>query len=73
MPRDPKKQDNLERLTYFDIGSGRTINTFRTIIGEDWRGVWRPGGAIIAMDLDGSENFQLWCVLRITLNFWLSR
>jgi len=50
----------LNRLTYFDIGSGRTISSFTPIIGEDWRGVWRNGGAIMAMDLDGSERFQLW-------------
>ncbi|KAH7911501.1 Alpha/Beta hydrolase protein [Hygrophoropsis aurantiaca] len=50
----------LERLTYFDIGTGRTIATFRSIAGEDWRGFFRGGGAIMAMDLDGNEQFQLW-------------
>ncbi|KAJ6546915.1 Alpha/Beta hydrolase protein [Mycena capillaripes] len=49
-----------ERLTYFDLGSGRTISSFRPIVGEDWRGVWRGGGAILAMDLDGNEFSQLW-------------
>ncbi|KAF9233901.1 alpha beta-hydrolase [Melanogaster broomeanus] len=50
----------LERLTYFDIGTGRTISSFTPIIGEDWRGVYRPGGAIMSMDFDGNEHFQLW-------------
>ncbi|KAJ7639240.1 Alpha/Beta hydrolase protein [Roridomyces roridus] len=59
MPADPKVRD-LQRLTYFDLGSGRVVSTFRSIEGEDWRGIWRGGGAILAMDLDGSENFQLW-------------
>ncbi|KAJ7778634.1 Alpha/Beta hydrolase protein [Mycena maculata] len=56
---DPQVQD-IERITYFDLESGRTISSFRPIAGEDWRGVWRGGGAILAMDLDGSEFFQLW-------------
>ncbi|KIJ16352.1 Merops: S09.A77 [Paxillus involutus ATCC 200175] len=50
----------LERLTHFDIGTGRTISSFTPILGEDWRGVYRPGGAIMSMDLDGNEHFQLW-------------
>lgn len=59
MSTDPQVP-NLERLTYFDLGSGRTISSFRPIVGEDWRGVWRGGGAILAMDLDGNEFSQLW-------------
>ncbi|KAI0063028.1 alpha/beta-hydrolase [Artomyces pyxidatus] len=59
MPADPTSTE-LQRLTYFDIGTGRTIVTFRPIIGEDWRGKWRAGGALMVMDLDGKENFQLW-------------
>ncbi|KAJ7168373.1 Alpha/Beta hydrolase protein [Mycena crocata] len=51
---------NLERITYFDLGSGRTVSSFVPISGEDWRGVWRKGGAILAMDLDGNEYSQLW-------------
>ncbi|KIK99538.1 hypothetical protein PAXRUDRAFT_822615 [Paxillus rubicundulus Ve08.2h10] len=50
----------LERLTYFDIGTGRTISSFTPILGEDWRGVYKSGGAIMSMDLDGNEHFQLW-------------
>ncbi|KAG8216031.1 alpha beta-hydrolase [Butyriboletus roseoflavus] len=56
---DPANTE-LERLTYFNIGSGRIISTFRPISGEDWRGVYRPGGAIMAMDFNGNEHFQLW-------------
>ncbi|KAJ7482383.1 Alpha/Beta hydrolase protein [Mycena galericulata] len=56
---DPKIQD-LERITYFDLGSGRRVPSFCPIVGEDWRGVWRGGGAILAMDLDGNEFAQLW-------------
>lgn len=52
----------LERLTYFDIGAGRSIPEFRSIAGEDWRGTLRGGGAIMAMDSDGNEMFQLWSV-----------
>ncbi|KAJ7677264.1 Alpha/Beta hydrolase protein [Mycena rosella] len=59
MSTDPKVQ-TLERITYFDLGSGRTISSFAPIAGEDWRGVWRGGGAILAMDLDGNEFSQLW-------------
>ncbi|KAJ6620304.1 Alpha/Beta hydrolase protein [Mycena sp. CBHHK59/15] len=51
---------SIERLTYFDLGTGRTISSFRPVTGDDWRGVWRAGGAILAMDLDGNEFFQLW-------------
>lgn len=61
---DPEKTE-LERLTHFDIGSGRIISTFRSIVGEDWRGVYRPGGAIMSMDFNGNEHFQLWCVCNI--------
>ncbi|KAJ6497168.1 Alpha/Beta hydrolase protein [Mycena vitilis] len=50
----------IERITYFDLGSGRTVSSFCPIVGEDWRGVWRGGGAILAMDLDGNEFHQLW-------------
>ncbi|KAF7359185.1 hypothetical protein MSAN_01260500 [Mycena sanguinolenta] len=56
---DPQHQ-SLERISYFDLGSGRTITSFCPITGEDWRGIWRGGGAILAMDLDGNEYFQLW-------------
>ncbi|KAJ7253405.1 Alpha/Beta hydrolase protein [Mycena haematopus] len=56
---DPQ-HPSLERISYFDLGSGRTISSFRPIAGEDWRGIWRGGGAILAMDLDGSEYSQLW-------------
>jgi hypothetical protein len=59
MPNDTQST-NLEKLTYFDIGSGRTISKFCPILGEDWRGVWRGGGALMVMDLDGSEKFQIW-------------
>jgi hypothetical protein len=55
----------LERLTHFNIGTGRIISTFRSIAGEDWRGVYRPGGAIMSMDFNGNEHFQLWCVYRV--------
>jgi hypothetical protein len=59
IPSDTSFTD-LERLTYFDIGSGRTIRSFVPILGEDWRGAWRAGGALMIMDLTGNENFQLW-------------
>jgi len=59
MPTDPDK-GSIERLTYFDIASGRTIAAFIPIDGDDWRGIWRHGGAIMIMDIDGNENFQLW-------------
>ncbi|KAH7882962.1 alpha beta-hydrolase [Phlebopus sp. FC_14] len=56
---DPASTE-LERLTYFDIGTGRTISAFIPILGDDWRGAYRAGGAIMVMDLDGNEHFQLW-------------
>ncbi|KAF9224794.1 alpha beta-hydrolase [Gyrodon lividus] len=56
---DPANTE-LERLTHFDIATGRSISSFTPILGEDWRGVYRPGGAIMTMDLDGNEHFQLW-------------
>jgi hypothetical protein len=63
LPADPSRSSTeLQRITYFDIGAGRTIPVFKPIIGEDWRGVWRAGGAIMAMDADGNEMFQLWFV-----------
>lgn len=62
MPKDPSSTE-LSRLTYFDIGSGRTISMFRGILVDDWRGVRRRGGAIMVMDLNGNEHFQLWHVL----------
>lgn len=59
MPKDPSSTE-LSRLTYFDIGSGRTISMFHGILVDDWRGVRRRGGAIMVMDLNGNEHFQLW-------------
>ncbi|KAG2358179.1 alpha beta-hydrolase [Suillus spraguei] len=59
MPTDPSSTE-LNRLTYFDIGSGRTISAFRGILEDNWRGVRRRGGAIMVMDLNGNEHFQLW-------------
>ncbi|KAJ7581055.1 hypothetical protein C8J56DRAFT_958972 [Mycena floridula] len=59
MPVDPSKPE-LERLTYFNVGSGRTIVDFLSIKGDDWRGSTRHGGTIMVMDLDGNEFFQLW-------------
>jgi hypothetical protein len=59
IPSDTSSTE-LERLTYFDIGSGRTIRSFIPILGEDWRECWRAGGAIMVMDLTGNENFQFW-------------
>ncbi|KAI0255441.1 Alpha/Beta hydrolase protein [Lactifluus subvellereus] len=59
IPSDVRSAE-LERLTYFDIGSGRTIRSFMPLLGEDWRGAWRAGGALMVMDLTGNENFQLW-------------
>lgn len=58
-------ETELQRLTYFDIGTGRMIPTFRPIAGDDWRGAYRPGGAIMSMDFNGNEHFQLWCVRRV--------
>lgn len=59
MSTDPSSTE-LNRLTYFDVGSGRTISAFCGILEEDWRGVRRRGGAIMVMDLTGNEHFQLW-------------
>ncbi|KAI9460684.1 alpha beta-hydrolase [Boletus coccyginus] len=56
---DPASTE-LERLTHFNIGTGRIISRFVSIAGEDWRGVFRAGGAIISMDFNGNEHFQLW-------------
>ncbi|KAJ7272993.1 Alpha/Beta hydrolase protein [Mycena rebaudengoi] len=56
---DPALSES-QRITYFDLGSGRTFSSFCPIDGEDWRGVWRGGGAVLAMDLDGNEFSQLW-------------
>jgi hypothetical protein len=61
MPTDPSSTE-LNRLTYFDIGSGRTISQFCGIVEEDWRGMRRRGGAIMVMDITGNEHFQLWYV-----------
>lgn len=61
IPGDPAVS-GLERLTYFDVNAGRSIPQFQSIAGEDWRGTWRAGGAIMAMDSDGNEMFQLWSV-----------
>ena len=60
IPFEPSAASSSEHLTHFDLKSGRTISAFRAISGEDWRGVWRSGGAIMAMDVDGSEMAQLW-------------
>ena len=59
IPTIPLHRD-LERITHFDIGTGRTISEFEPIAGEDWRGTWRAGGTIMVMDLDGREMSQLW-------------
>ncbi|KAH8993158.1 alpha beta-hydrolase [Lactarius akahatsu] len=59
IPSDTESTE-LERLTYFNIDSGRTIQSFVPLLGEDWRGSWRAGGALMVMDLTGNENFQLW-------------
>ncbi|KAF7305220.1 hypothetical protein MKEN_01237200 [Mycena kentingensis (nom. inval.)] len=56
---DPANESRT-RITNFDFKGGRIISSFRPITGDDWRGVWRPRGAIITMDLDGNEYFQLW-------------
>ena len=61
IPSDPSSTD-IERLTHFDIGTGRTISSIARIAGDDWRGPKRNGGSIIVMDLDGSERTQLWYV-----------
>lgn len=59
LPADATSNE-LQRITHFDIGVGRHIGVFRPIEGEDWRGVRRAGGAILAMDFNGNEMFQLW-------------
>jgi hypothetical protein len=46
----------LERLTYFDIGSGRIDRS--PILGEDWRGTLQAGGALMVMDLAVNEIFS---------------
>jgi len=68
IPSDPDSTDT-ERLSFFDIGSGRTIQSFTPILGEDWRGAWRAGGALMVMDLTGNENFQLWYETRAPFSF----
>ncbi|TDL22563.1 alpha/beta-hydrolase [Rickenella mellea] len=60
IPSSPSDGNDIERLTYFDTGTGRRITGFHPIIGDDWRGVWRGGGAVMVMDLDGNEKAQLW-------------
>lgn len=72
MPTDPSSTE-LSRLTYFDIGSGRTISAFRGILEDDWRGVRRRGGAIMVMDLNGNEHFQLWHVATYSLRSCLTK
>lgn len=62
IPGDPAVSE-FERLTHFNIGAGRSIPQFRSIAGDDWRGTWRGGGAIMVMDSDGNEMFQLWSVI----------
>lgn len=57
-----KSAPTLEQLTHFDFGTGRNIRAFTPIEGDDWRGVKRVGGAIVLMDLDGSEKAQFWYV-----------
>ena len=64
---------DAERLSFFDIGSGRTIRSFTPILGEDWRGAWRAGGALMVMDLTGNENFQLWYEIRAPYSAVLNR
>ena len=59
LEEDPSSGE-LERITHFNMGTGRSISGLCPIQGDDWHGVWRTGGAIFAMDLDGSEIFQLW-------------
>ncbi|KAJ7063598.1 Alpha/Beta hydrolase protein [Mycena amicta] len=56
---DPQVESR-DRITHFDFGGGRIIAAFHPIVGDDWRGIWRPGGAVFNMDLDGNEYFQLW-------------
>lgn len=59
IPSDTRSTE-LERLTYFDTDSGRIIQSFIPVLGEDWRGAWRAAGGLMVMDLIGNENFQLW-------------
>lgn len=61
IPSDPNLTD-IQRLTYFDASYGR-ISEFYPIVGDDWRGVWRAGGALVRVDPNGNEAFQLWLVL----------
>jgi hypothetical protein len=61
IPSDPSLTD-IQRVTYFDASYGR-ISEFYPIDGDDWRGVWRPGGALVRVDPNGNEAFQLWLVL----------
>ena len=72
IPSDIGSTD-MERLSYFDIGSGRIIQSFTPILGEGWRGTWRAGGALMVMDLTGNENFQLWYETRAPHSTVLSR
>ncbi|KZV98711.1 alpha/beta-hydrolase [Exidia glandulosa HHB12029] len=59
MPVDPASGE-LEKITYFDLGTGRVISSITPIKGDDWRGTLRSGGAIMGMDVDGKEFFQFW-------------
>ena len=72
IPSDIGSTD-MERLSFFDIGSGRTIRSFMPILGEDWRVTWRAGGALMVMDLTGNENFQLWYETQAPYSTVLSR
>lgn len=65
MPSDPSQTD-LERITYFDLGTGRVIADVNPIKGDDWRGTWRAGGALMLMDIDGKEYFQFWRICEDT-------
>ncbi|KZV65776.1 alpha/beta-hydrolase [Peniophora sp. CONT] len=56
----PLDDEPLERLTYFAAGAGRSITNWHPVAGDNWRGRWRPGGAIFCMDGDGNEMFQVW-------------
>ncbi|KZW00606.1 alpha/beta-hydrolase [Exidia glandulosa HHB12029] len=59
MPVDPASEE-LEKVTHFDLGTGRVISSITPIKGDDWRGTLRSGGAIMGMDVDGKEFFQFW-------------
>ena len=59
MSADPSSAE-IERVSYFDLGSGRTIVSVTPIKADDWRGTIRKNGAIILMDTDGKELYQLW-------------